>query len=287
MSRFQRSLALGRASWSVLKSDRTLALYPVFSGLVSVGILIVLGLIGWATKGSEVTSSGTTHYTASAATFVIVVVGYVALAFVQTYFLAGLVASSDQVLGGRPTTMKEGLAVASSRAGRILPWALVQATISAVIQAIEERFGIVGTIIGSLLGAAWSVVTFLAVPIIVFEDVGPVNALKRSGSLLKQTWGENLFAQAGLGLFTIIPMLVAVGIGALGVASGTAVVAVPLIALAVVIAVVATVIISALSGIYRTALYRYAVDGQVPTPFAGADLEHVFGPRQRGRASSF
>ena len=145
MSRFQRSLALGRASWAVLKSDRSLALYPVFSGLVSVGILIVLGLIGWATKGSEVTASGTTHYTASAATFVIVVVGYVALAFVQTYFLAGLVASSDHVLRGRATTMKEGLAVASSRAGRILPWALVQATISAVIQAIEERFGFVGS----------------------------------------------------------------------------------------------------------------------------------------------
>src|SRR3954452_3831259 len=214
MSRFQRSLALGRASWAVLKSDRSLALYPVVSGLVSVGILIVLGLIGWATKGSEVNAAGNTQYTASAATFVLLAVGYVALAFVQTYFLAGLVASSDHVLNGRTTSMKEGLAVASSRAGRILPWALVQATISAVIQAIEERFGIVGTIIGSLLGAAWSVVTFLAVPIIVFEDVGPVNALKRSGTLLKQTWGENIIGQGGLGLLMLLPMLIAFGIGA-------------------------------------------------------------------------
>jgi hypothetical protein len=287
MSRFQRSLALGRASWSVLKSDRSLALYPVFSGLVSVGILIVLALVGWATKGSEVNAAGHTQYTASAATFVVVVVGYVALAFVQTYFLAGLVASSDQVLSGRPTTMKQGLAVASSRAGRILPWAIVQATISAVIQAIEERFGIVGTIIGSLLGAAWSVVTFLSVPIIVFEDVGPVNALKRSGTLLKQTWGENIIGQGGLGLLMLLPMFVAFGIGALGVVSGTAVVAIPLIAVAVVVMLVATVIVNALSGIYRTALYRYAVDGQVPPAFAAADIEHSFGPRRRGRTSSF
>src|SRR5690242_4023337 len=91
MSRFQRSLALGRASWAVLKSDRSLALYPIVSGLVSVGMLLLLGLIGWATKGSEVTAAGQTHYTATAATWVLVVVGYVALAFVQTYFLAGLV----------------------------------------------------------------------------------------------------------------------------------------------------------------------------------------------------
>jgi hypothetical protein len=280
MNRFQRSLALGRASWSVLKSDRSLALYPVFSGLVSVGILIVLALIGWATKGSEVTANGSTHYTASAATFVIVVVGYIALAFVQTYFLAGLVASSDQVLGGRPTTMKEGLAVASSRAGRILPWALVQATISAVIQAIEERFGIVGTLIGSLLGAAWSVVTFLAVPIIVFEDVGPVNALKRSGTLLKQTWGENIIGQGGLGLLMLLPMLVAFGIGALGVVSGTAIVAVPLIAVAVVLLLLATVIVNALSGIYRTALYHYAANGQVPGEFSGIDFDAAFRRRK-------
>jgi hypothetical protein len=287
MSRFQRSLALGRASWAVLKSDRSLGLYPVLSGLVSIGILAVLGLIGWVTKGSEVDAAGHTQYTASVATFVIIVVGYVVLAFVQTYFLAGLVASSDQVLHGRPTSVKEGLAVASSRAGRILPWAIVQATVSTIIQAIEERFGFVGTLIGSLIGAAWSVVTFLTVPIIVFEDVGPVNALKRSGKLLKQTWGENIIGQGGLGLLMLLPMLVAVGIGALGVASGTAVVAIPLIAVAVVMLLVATVVVNALSGIYRTALYRYAVDGQVPTAFAGADLEHSFGPRKRNRSSAF
>jgi hypothetical protein len=287
MSRFQRSLALGRASWSVLKSDRSLALYPIVSGLVSVGVLIVLGLIGWVTKGSEVNAAGHTQYTASVATFVVVAVGYVVLAFVQTYFLAGLVASSDHVLHGQPTSLKQGMAVASSRAGRLLPWAIVSATVSMLIQALEERFGFVGTIVGSIIGAAWSVVTFLTVPIIVFEDAGPVTALKRSGTLLKQTWGENIIGQGGLGLLMLLPMLVAIGIGALGVASGTAVVAVPLVAVAVVILLIATVIVNALSGIYRTALYRYAVDGQVPPAFAGADLEHSFGPRKRNRSSSF
>ena len=69
--------------------------------------------------------------------------------------------------------------------------------------------------------------------------------------------------------------------------SGTAVVAVPLIAVAVVLLLLATVIVNALSGIYRTALYRYAVDGQVPAAFAGADIEHSFGPRRRNRSSSF
>jgi hypothetical protein len=287
MSRFQRSLALGRASWAVLKSDRSLALYPVLAAVSSIGICIVLALIGWATKGSEVTASGGTHYTANAATVVVAIVGYVLIAFVQTYFLAALVASSDDVLHGRPTSVNDGMKVATSRAGRLLPWAIVSATVSWIIQSLEQRAGFLGQIVVSLLGAAWAVLTFLTVPIIVFEDVGPINGLKRSGTLLKGTWGENIFAQAGLGLFMLLPMLVAFGIGALGVAADNALVTIPLIAVAVVLVVVASIVISALSGIYRTALYRYAVDGEVPSAFADADLQHVFGPRRRNRSAGF
>jgi hypothetical protein len=280
MSRFQRSIALAKASWSVLRSDRSIAWFPVLSGVTSVLVVALLGLIGFVTADETTTASGSTHYSASVATFVIAIVGYVAVAYLQTYFLAGLVASADDVLQGRRTTVGRGLAVASSRAGRLLPWAIVSATVSYVLQAIEERLGFVGAIISTLLGAAWQVVTFLAVPIIVFEDVGPIHALKRSGSLLKQTWGENIIGQGAIGLLAFLPMLAGVGIGVLGVASGTAVVAVPLVVVGAVVVLATVVVASALSGIYRTALYRYAVDGQVPVPFVGVDMEHAFGPRR-------
>ena len=170
----------------------------------------------------------------------------------------------------------------NTRLHRILPWALVSATVSVIIRAIEERFGIVGRIIGSLLGAGWNVLTFLTVPIIVFEDVGPVKALKRSGSLLKETWGENVIAQLGFGLISLVAMLPGIAIAIACIASGVSV----LVVLGVVagagwVLVVATVM-AALTGIYRTALYRYAADGQVPAAFAGFDLENAFGQRKGG-----
>jgi hypothetical protein len=245
--------------------------------------LLVVGAVAlalWVTVGTTTNAAGNTEYSANAATIVIAIVGYVGAAYVQTYFLAGLVASSNEVLHGRSTTVGEGMKIASSRAGRLLPWAIVTATVSWIIQSLEQRAGLLGRLVLSLLGAAWSVLTFLTVPIIVFEDLGPVNALKRSGTLLKQTWGENVFAQLGLGIVMIVPVLVALLIGGLGIASGTALVAVPLVAVAVLIVVIASVIVSSLGGIYRTALYRYAVDGQVPTPFAGTDIEHAFAPRK-------
>jgi len=281
MSRFQTSWEIAKRSWAVLKSDKTLAWFPVLSAL---GSLLVVAIIGGliALAGIDSTSTGDSLQPIG---WVLIVVAYLALAIVQTYFLAALVAGADQRLRGNDSTVRTALDIANSRLHRLLPWAVVTATVTMVLQAIEERFGIVGTIIGSLLGAAWSVVTFLAVPIIVFEDVGPVNALKRSGTLLKQTWGENIIGQGGLGLLMLLPMLVAFGIGALGVASGTAVVAIPLIGVAVVLLLLATVIVNALSGIYRTALYHFAADGRVPGEFSDLDLHDAFRPRRLGRGT--
>jgi hypothetical protein len=177
------------------------------------------------------------------------------------------------------------LSIANSRLHRILPWALLSATVSIIIEAIEERFGFLGQIIGSLIGAAWNVVTFLSVPIIVFEDLGPITALKRSGHLLKQTWGENLAAQIGLGLIGLLAFLPGIGVIALGVAANDILVTLPLIAIAAVYLAIAASVLGALSGIYRTALYRYAVDGQVPEAFATTDMEHAFGQRKGLRRS--
>lgn len=285
MTRFHRTVALAKASWAVLKSDRSLVLFPTISALVSLGLIAVLALLGWATLGTATDVAGATKYTANAATIVIGILGYVGLAFIQTYFLAALVGSANEVLEGRSTTVSQGMGIASSRISRLLPWAIVSATVSYIIQALEQRAGFVGKIVISFLGAAWSVLTFLTVPIIVFENLGPVNALKRSGTLLKGTWGENIIAQMGFGLLAMIPMLVAFGIGFAGVASKVTIVAVVAVAIAVMIILATSVVIGALSGIFRTALYRYAVDGTVPGAFADVDLENAFGVKRRGFSS--
>jgi hypothetical protein len=189
-------------------------------------------------------------------------------------------------LHGHPTSVSDGLRAANSRAGRLLPWAIVTGTVNWILQAIEERAGIVGNIVASLIGAAWSIVTFLAVPVIVFEDVGPIDAVKRSGTLLKRTWGENIIGQAGIGIVGIVVFLPLIAIAALGAMSGVTVVVIATIAFAVLAGLVAAVVLSTLSGIFRAALYSFAVDGTVPQAFAGADIEHAFGPRKgAGRIS--
>lgn len=273
---------LAKSSWSVLSSERRLVWLPVFSFLASLVAFGVFAGLVWVTLGKETGLDGHESYTANVATYLLGACAYLGVAFVQTYFLAALCAGANDRLRGDDTTLGHAFAVANSRLHRILPWAFVAATVSIIIQAIEERFGLLGRIIAGLLGAAWNVLTFLTVPVIVFEDAGPVAALKRSGTLLKQTWGENVIAQVGLSLIGVVAMLPAIAVVILGVASGVGVVAVVAIAVAVVWMIVVSAVMAALSGIYRTALYRYAVDGVVPAAFASVDLEHAFGARRGG-----
>jgi hypothetical protein len=285
MTRIQRSWALAKASWGVLKSEKGLAWLPVLSFLGSVIVIALFSLAVWATLGKDTGVDGTDHYDPNVLTWVLGFCTYIGVAFVQTYFMAALCAGANERLQGRDTHMGQMLSIANSRLHRILPWALLSATVSIIIEAIEERFGFLGQIIGSLIGAAWNVVTFLSVPIIVFEDLGPITALKRSGHLLKQTWGENLAAQIGLGLIGLLAFLPGIGVIALGVAANDILVTLPLIAIAAVYLAIAASVLGALSGIYRTALYRYAVDGTVPAAFASTDMEHAFGQRKGLRRS--
>ncbi|MEX2256731.1 MAG: DUF6159 family protein [Acidimicrobiia bacterium] len=281
MGRIKNSWELGKISWGVLRSDRSLAAFPLLSAIAS---LIVIGVFAGliAATGLD-TDEG--QESLEAIGYVFIVVAYVALAFVNTYFTAGLVAGANKVLDGQRTTLGESIGEASSKLHRILPWALVQATVSIIISAIEDQAGWLGQIIASLIGAAWSVVTFLTIPIIMLEDLGPWNALKRSGTLTKKTWGENIVAQAGFGLLALVAMLPGIALIGIAVATNEIVAIVALGALGAVWIAIVSVVIGAMSGIYRTALYRFAVDGKAPTAFAGADLAGAFGPRKSRRGA--
>ena len=200
----------------------------------------------------------------------------------QTYFLAGLVAGADLRLRGTDSTVRAALDVANSRLHRLLPWAIVTATVSHHPAAIE-RFGIVGRIVAGLVGLAWNLVTFLTMPILVLEDLGVGDALKRSKDLFKKTWGENVIGQAGFGLVGFVAMLPGIALiahrrrdrhrrpdrcSAGSVWCGWSSVArwSP-----------------ALSGIYRTALYRFAATARCPPTSPTPTSRAAFEPRQRRR----
>ena len=200
------------------------------------------------------------------------------------FFTAALVHAADERLRGGDPTLGSALRGARRRARRILPWAIVSATVSVILRAFEERAGFLGRIVAGLAGVAWSVVTFLVIPILVLEDIGVADAIKRSGSLFKRTWGENLAAQVGFGLLGFLAFLPAIALIVLSAGAGEAALGIA-IAVGVLWIGVVVVVLAALNGIFQTALYHYAVDGQVPGEyFSPETFSNAFVPRKdRGR----
>jgi len=275
MTRFQTSWEIAKRSWAVLKSDKSLAWFPVLSFLASLAVFgVFAGLV--AAVGID---DATTKTSLEPVGYVLIGLGYLALAFVQTYFLAGLVAGADRRLHGQDSTVRGALDIANSRLHRLLPWAVVSATVSIIINQLERQ-GIVGQVIGSLVGLAWNLITFLTVPILVLEDVGIGAAFKRSKDLFKKTWGENVVGQFGLGFVGFVAVLPGLLVIALGAATGSTVVAVVIGAVGVAWIIVASTVVAALSGIYRTALYWFASTGNVPGEFEGIDFQAAFRPRR-------
>jgi len=272
VGRLQNSINLAKSSWNVLRDDKQLTVLPLLSGLSALVVAVVFfGPVALIAHNGAQGSSKPLEW-------LLGVVGYLAITYVVVFFNAALVYAADKRLRGEPVTIGEAVHAASARAHVLLPWAVLSATVSLVLRAIEERSGIVGRIVGSLIGLAWALVTFLVLPVLVIEQVGPIQAVKRSAELFKRTWGENMIANAGIGIVGLVATLVGVAPCMLLVAVGG-----PVAALGIVVGVawVITVqlICATLTGIFQIALYRFATDGTV-AGFDNDQLREAFRPRR-------
>jgi len=276
MSRFENSLALAKCSWQVLRDDKKLTLLPLFSLISTVvlaaAVLLPIGVI---------VRNGTGDFGASQPlVWILGFAGAVALSYVVVFFNAALVYAANSRFRGETMSIGDAMRAAHERAHVLLPWAVVSATVSVVLRGIEQRGGIAGRIIGSIAGLAWAVVTFLVLPVLVFEGIGPFAAVKRSSQLFKHTWGENLMTNAGIGIVGMVAMLVGlVPLVPFVLVGG------PVAVLGVVLfvgwCIAVMLVTSALTGIFQTALYRFATGAPVPG-FDEAQLRNSFGPRRRG-----
>ena len=272
--KFSRSWELAKASAAVLRSDKELLVFPVLSGLAAMVLMATFVLPIFALRlfdnGNGVLGAilGFAFYFCS-----------YTIAF---FFNSALVGAALIRLEGGDPTVADGLAVARSRIGAILGYAAIAATVGMLLQAMKQKDNLAVRLIGSGLGVAWTLSTFLVVPVLVAENVGPIDSIKQSVALLKRTWGENAIGNVGLGAVFGLLMIGTILVGvALVIASATLspTLAIVVAVLVVLAAVLLGIIQSALSAIYSAALYRYATVGEAPAGFEGTAIATAFAPR--------
>jgi hypothetical protein len=282
--KFARSWALMKASAEVLRSDKSLLMFPLMSGICTLLVAatflipIAMSIVSDAHMPEYV---GAHHH--SPIYYVVMFAFYLVQYAVIIFFNTALASVALQRLRGEEASVADGIAVAKSRLGTIIGYALIAATVGLLLRTLQERMGLIGRFVVGLLGLAWTVATFLVVPVLASEEVGPVDAVQRSTELLRRTWGENLIGNAGIGVIFGLIMFVAVLLSALliiGAAGTHSVVAMVTIAAVLVVAFTLLGLIqSSLQGIYAAALYRYAEDGEAGGPFDQLLLEQAFRPK--------
>lgn len=272
---FSNGWQLVKSSYSVLRQDKELMLFPLLSTVamivVTLFMMIPLSAMGIfesaeATTTAAQSSSEPNGFVLFVMTFLFYFIMYTIVIFCNSALIGAAMIRLD---GGDPT-VRDGFRIASEHIGAIIGYAAIAATVGMILQMIQNAaresdnmvVAIIGSIFSGLLEFAWNLITFLVVPVLVVENIGPIEAIKRSGSLLKQTWGENLAASFSMGVIQFLVMLavgLVIGLPLIMIASSAGgIVAVLCIGVLVALMGFIALFFATLNGIFQAALYKWA-----------------------------
>ena len=263
------TIQLMKSCVKVLKKDRELVLFPIMAAI------FVIGLLGLIYSTGSIQLSADNEEQMSILPVAILIFG---ANFIIVFFNSALISAALERLRGGDPNISSGLSHAFKHIHHIFFWSIIVTRMGLIFAAIKANGrqrggfgGIMTQIFASFLEAGWAMMTFFVVPIIVSENLGPIAAIKRSSSLFKQTWGNQVAANFGFGIFQIILIVISLGIGwFFGLINGTLGIAVGLLC-----ATSSVSIIYTLEGIYKAALYEHAL-GEKPLEFEEQDLRTAY-----------
>jgi hypothetical protein len=271
-------------SWAVLRQDKQLVLFPILSGLAAAVVLASFAVPMFLVPGlmpavqhlfddNAKAPNGAAKVVSAIIAFAFYVVNY----FVIVYFNTALAACAiDRFRGGEPT-VSLGLQMANKRLPQIFAWAVVAATVGMILNTISEKSEFIGKIVVGIIGGVWTMATYLVVPTLAVEGLGPIEALKRSTGLIIKVWGEGMGGNANIGLIGFLLTIPAFAVVALAFFAKLPIaVMIALILCAVLYILAVCVVTSAVKQVFIAGLYVYATDRQVPPGFDKAAMTNAF-----------
>jgi len=259
-ARLSYTWSLMGASWEVLRKDVRLLIFPLLSGICCIAVFIsfLIPIISSGFRGMPEDATPGEKFGYYAVLFLFYFCNYFVMTFFNTAIVAGAIA---RMQGGRPTI---GGCIGESvkRLHLIIGWALLQATVGLILRIIEERSQKLGRFIAGLIGMAWTLMTYLVVPVMVVDQKGPFAAVAESSRMLKKTWGTQIAGNFSFGTIFFLLMLPAIAgfvAGAMVLAS-SAVLGLALIIISILYILILSLVQSALQSIFQAAVYLYALD---------------------------
>ncbi|HEV3326128.1 MAG TPA: DUF6159 family protein [Puia sp.] len=200
-TRLSNGWTIALNSFSVLKENRQLILFPILSGLSMILIITSFVLALFATSGWDIEAL---RDRGTVVNYVTLFLYYVVNYFIVVFFNTALIHCTHLYFQGEKPTIGQGLRFSLQRIGVIFSWAVFAATVGMILRLIQERLGSIGKIITGAIGIVWSIATFFVVPVIAYENLGPLAAFKRSATLMKEKWGESIGATFSFGIIQLL-----------------------------------------------------------------------------------
>ncbi|MDH4295986.1 MAG: DUF6159 family protein [Cyclobacteriaceae bacterium] len=275
MNAFSRSWMITKLSFSVINKDRELLWFAVLSFIFSAlfSVAMIFPSVIPTLMADDFTSDSVQLFQ-----YVIIFLTYFGLAFIATFFNVCVVHTTKVRFEGGNATFGQSIRFALSKLNLIFQWSLLSATVGLVLRILQNlasNFGKVGQVVANILiglvGMAWSIVSIFVVPVLVYEGLGPIDAVKKSTQIIKKTWGESLIKSIGLGLvqfFVFVLIILASGALTFVLASSFEVVGSLIgISVGVLLLLLTGLIFMVASTVFNTALYVYANNNLVASGF--------------------
>jgi hypothetical protein len=256
LDRFLRGLSIADASFKVLGFHPQLIVFPLIS-MTALGALLLT--VGRAIVEVHKTEPVDALQIAACVAF------YMIVTFIAVFFNAALVACVRDAFARKKVSLSAGLKDAVAHLPQIVSWTVFTATVGLVLAMLRgalRKLGIVGALVGGAAEFSWTMMTYMAVPVLVMENLGPWQCLERCAELIKGNWGKAVGVETGIGVLyglALIPGLLAVVYAGMGYIPVVLVVAASAIYLPIVLGGLAAV-----DMIFRTGVYVYAATGEMP-----------------------
>lgn len=270
LTRIGNGWELAKLSFATINKNRSLLLFPVISLFALVIVLATFAGGTFFLIGDKLEAMLEDDQSGRIWGYGIVFLYYLVNFFVIVFFNAALIHCAVKTLNDEETSVSDGISYAFSKVDKILGWSVLSATVGTLLQILHDT-GKIGQFVASLLGIAWSILTFFVVPVLIYEDKGVIESVKESGRLIKAKWGESLAANVSFGFFHFAGILLAVAVGimlasvnlTLGIVAGVAIV------------FFVSTLISAAQTVFVAAVYNH-VTGRPIGNFDGDTLDSVF-----------
>lgn len=260
-----KSIELTKKSFGVLASEKKLLIFPLISAIAMI-VLIASFIIPFVIT-EKLESLG----------LVLLFLFYMLFYAIAIFFNTALIHAVNNKLEGKTVSVGGSISFALTKIVNILAWAFISATVGMIIRALSSGRGIaglVGRLVASVIGIAWSFATYFVIPVMVFEDTNPLDALRKSVGLIKKTWGESIVGGIGIGGAFFFIYLGVVLLGFAGILSGGPI-GMIIFAIAVVLFILVALAQSTVNAIFITSLYQYATKGQ-SVVFQKEDMDAAF-----------